>query len=390
MWGCIERPAPHHSPCLNSCHASNASNLSILRLFSDVLLSKPIRPPQLKSPTWLQVLPCMGLQQGCLTLSTPGAADWLAACSAWLTRQWSSRKSDRKAACLQWQHRTTLQPPYTTFLLYLTPTQSFSGRNLRCSPHTPTNPPYACCSANLSCFLPFFIFQFYEAFLFYWFHTAIAYIYFQYPPIYRFHIGYLQNSPTSHCSFWYTVRITAPTSFQILKLLLQGTFAFKRVPAIRKQLHEIQASNRDSRTPYNEVLPFIPCRTPIGFPLIPDLYRFLFFLSLSFSLFTTYGYRILWTLRGYFPNVSCAPCTGSKIEIIGFRYLEVLYTTDRTVWIRCASTVLIWATRSGRCTQLRAVLASAAPIIIIHAETWSDLPHLGSRISSGRPSSILC
>lgn len=39
---------------------------------------------------------------------------------------------------------------------------------------------------------------------------------------------------------------------------------------------------------------------------------------------------------------------------------------------------------------LRAVLASAAPIIIIHARTWPDLPHLGSRISSERPNSILC
>ena len=93
------------------------------------------------------------------------------------------------------------------------------------------------------------------------------------------------------------------------------------------------------------------------------------FLSLSFSLFTTYGSRILWTLRGYFLNVSCAPCTGSKIEIIGFRYSEVLYITDRTAWIRCASAVLIWATHSGRCTQLRVALASAAPIIIIHAGT---------------------
>lgn len=47
----------------------------------------------------------------------------------------------------------------------------------------------------------------------------------------------------------------------------------------------------------------------------------------------------------------------------------------------------------GRCTRLSlliAVLASAAPIIIIHAGTWPDLPHFGSRISSGRWSSILC
>lgn len=80
---------------------------------------------------------CIGLQQGCLTLSTPGAADWLAACSAWLTRQWSSRTSDSKAACLQWQHWTTLQPPYTAFSHFLIPTQSFSGRNLLCTPRYP-------------------------------------------------------------------------------------------------------------------------------------------------------------------------------------------------------------------------------------------------------------
>lgn len=45
-----------------------------------------------------------------------------------------------------------------------------------------------------------------------------------------------------------------------------------------------------------------------------------------------------------------------------------------------------------RCTQLSlmtAVLASAAPIIIILARKRPDLPHFGSRISSGRRVSIL-
>lgn len=338
---------------------------------------------------------CIGLQQGCLTLSTPGVADWLAACSAWLTRQWSSRTSDSKAATLQWQHRTTLQPPYTAFSQFLTPTQSFSGRNPCCTPHTPTNPPYARCFANLSCFLPFLVFQIfvYEAVLFYWFHPAVTFIYRQYPPIYRFHIGHLQISPTSHCRFWYYQQDRCAHILPKLWSLLLHP---------KEHLHSsVSLQSADSFMKFRLQIeipgPHIMRYYPLFFAARQSVFLFYrtsivsFFSFVNFSL-TTHGSRKSWTLRGYFLNVSYVPRMESKIEIIGFRYLEELYRGPDILDQMC-----IRGLDSGnplrRCTQLSlliAVLASAAPIIIIHAGTWPDLPHFGSRTSSERRSSILC
>lgn len=220
MRGCIERLAPW----LDSCHAFQCqqpidppSFLGCTPIEADSTTQTKIADLSTISRNYHHAT-CMGLQEGCLTLSTPDAADWLSACSAWLTRQSSSRTSDSKTAWLRWQHWTTLQPLNTAFWLFL---GAKPALHTHTHTHThPTNPPHARSFANLSCLLPFSVLQFLKSFLFYWFNPAVTCIYLQYPPIYRFYIGYLQNSPTSHCRVWYTVRTAAPTYFQILKLLL--------------------------------------------------------------------------------------------------------------------------------------------------------------------------
>lgn len=335
---------------------------------------------------------CIGLQQGCLTLSTPGAADWLAACSAWLTRQWSSRTSDSKAARLQWQHRTTLQPPYTAFSQFLTPTQSFSGRNLLCTPHT-TLCALFCELKLLSPLLRLPILRLRSSpvllippsrYLYLIANTRLSTV--STLIIYRSHRPRIVGFDT-------TIRTAAPTYFQILKLLLHP----------KEHLHSsVSLQSADSFMKFRLQIeipgPHIMRYYPLFFAARQSVFLFyrtfsvsFFFSFVNFSL-TTHGSRNSWTLRGYFLNVSCAPCTGSKIEIIGFRYLEELYHGPDILDQMC-----IRGLDSGnslrRCTQLSlliAVLASAAPIIIIHAGTWPDLPHFGSRISSGRRSSILC